>query len=248
VHFGAWVGLAAAAALLCTLPAMTRVSATLAGGAPVVRAWAALAAAALGPMGLSIVVLRGARRGLRVFSEPGLRLRWFGLGLWLAFLFTTLAAFGGVLRATTHHRGLAGVTYGGGALVFAAGWGLVCARIVGFLRGVPDRVRRPMVYCLAAGAVAMVGFVVLRFVSAVAMAPSSAAGAIVVDVVAFLLTAVFVSADWRVATRPLAIVGPPLAVFLAALGITTLLDPPVRQAIGEHASSFVSVANLISGQ
>jgi len=249
LQFGAWVGLAAAGALLCTVPATIRVSAALAGGAPVVRAWAALGAAALGPMALSIVVLRGARRGLRSFGDPHARLRWFGLGLWLALLFLTLAVFGSVLRATTHHRALAGVTYGCGALAFAIGWGLVCARIVGILRSLSGGVRRFAVSSIGAGALAAVAYAVQRFVSVVSTAPSSAgAAATVIDVLAFVLSALFVARDWRRATRPLAIVGPPLAVFLAALGITTLLDPPVRQALAEHAPAFVSAANLISGR
>lgn len=251
LKFGAWIGLAAAGALLCTVPAMLRVSAALAGGAPVVRAWAALGAAALGPMGLSIVVLRGARRGLRAFGGPPHRaqLRWFGLGLWLALLFVTLASFGSVLRATTHHRALAGVTYGCGALVFAVVWGLVCARIVAMLRSVSVGPQRFVVFSLGGAVFATVAFVLQRFVSIVSSAPSaSGAAATVIDVFAFLLTAIFVSRDWRAATRPLALVGPPFAVFLAALGITTLLDPPVRQALSDHARTFVSAANLISGK
>jgi choline-sulfatase len=251
LKFGAWIGLAAAGALLCTVPAMLRVSEALAGGAPVVRAWAALGAAALGPMGLSIVVLRGARRGLRAFGGPPhlAQLRWFGLGLWLALLFVTLASFGSVLRATTHHRALAGVTYGCGALVVAVVWGLVCARIVAMLRSVSVGLQRFVVFSLGGAVFATVAFVLQRFVSVVSTAPSaSGAKATVIDVFAFLLTAIFVSLDWRAATRPLALVGPPFAVFLAALGITTLLDPPVRQALSEHAHTFVSAANLISGK
>ncbi len=251
LQFGAWVGLAAAGALLCSVPAMFRVSAALAGGAPVVRAWAALGAAALAPMGLSIVVLRGAGRGVRALVGPPAQaqLRWFGMGLWFALLFVTLALFGGVLRAATHHRALAGVTYGCGSLAFAVIWGLVCARIVAILRGLSLGAQRFVVFSLAGAAFALVAYVLQRFVSAVSAAPSSAgAAATVVDVFAFLLTALLVSRDWRGAVRPLALLGPPFAVFVAALGITTLLDPPVRQAVAEHATTFVPIANLISGQ
>lgn len=251
VQFGAWVGLAAVGALLCSVPAMLRVSAALAGGAPVVRAWAALGATALAPMGLSIVVLRGAGRGMRALAGPPAQaqLRWFGVGLWVALLFVTLALFGAFLRATTHHRALAGVTYGCGSLAFAVVWGLVCARIVAILRGVSVGVQRFVVFSLGGVLFASVAFVLQRFVSAVSSVPSSAgAAATVVDVFAFLLAAVFVSRDWRAAVRPLALLGPPFAVFLAALGVTTLLDPPVRQAVAEHATTFVPVANLLSGQ
>lgn len=251
LRFGAWVGLAAAGALLGTIPGMIRVSAALAGDAPMVRAWAALTAAALAPMGVAIVVLRGARRGLVAVSGPPARaqLRWFGLGLWFALLFVSLAFFGTVLRATTHHRALAGVTYGCGALLFAVVWGLVCARIVAMLRGVSVGVQRFVVFSLAGAAFALVAYVLQRFASVVSAAPSSGgAASTVVDLFAFLIAALFVSRDWRAATRALALVGPPLAVFLAALGITTLGDPPVREAVSEHAPSLASAANLVAGK
>jgi hypothetical protein len=247
LRFGALVGLAAATALVCTLPAMVRVSAALAGSAPAVRAWGALGAAALGPMGLALVVLRRARRELHALGEPVTRLRLFGIGLWLALLFITLALLGGVLRATTHHHALAGVTYGCGALALAAGWGLVCARLVAMLRGVTPEARRLAIVLLGAGVLATIGYLGLRFLIAVSSdSSSSAAVATVVDVLAFSLTALLASLEWRLALKPLAIVGPPVAVFLGALGITTLRDPPVREAIGEHAPAFVPVTDLIS--
>jgi hypothetical protein len=251
MQFGALVGLAAVAALLASFPAMIRVSAALAGGAPAaqVRAWAALGAAAIGPMALTIVVLRGARQGLRSFGEPQAPLRIFGLGLWLAMLFITLALFGGALRATTHHRALAGVTFGCGALVLALGWGLVCVRLVEMLRGMTERARQMAMLLLGGAALAAIAVLVLRFLRAVSGdASSSEAAATVVDVLAFVLTALLASQDWSPVRRPLALVGPPLAVFLAALGIRTLLDPPVRQAIAERAPAYVSGADLVSGQ
>jgi hypothetical protein len=245
LRFGMLVGLATAASLVCTLPAMTRVSLGLSGQAPTLRAWAALAAAALGPMGFALVVLRGARQGMRTFVEPRTRLRAFGLGLWLAMLFVTLALLGGFLRATTHHRALAGVTYAFGALGLAAGWGLVCARAVTILRNRSETTQRVVMALLGGVAVIAIGYLGLRFVSAVSNDPSaSAAAATVLDVSAFVLTSFLASLDWRALRRPLAMVGPPVAVFVAALGITTLRDMPVRQAIGEHAPTYSTAVSL----
>lgn len=248
VRFGALVGLATVAALACTLPAMTRVSPALAGDAPLVRAWAALGSATLGPMALSLVALRGARRGLRVFSQSGTYVRAFGLGLWLAALFVTLVLFGGLLRATTHHHALAGVTYACGALAFAVGWGLVCARLVAMLRSVTGETRGLVMVLLGLVALAAMGILSFRFMHALVDGESSSAAATVIDVLAFAFAAVLASLDWRMAWRPLAIVGPPVAVFLGALGITLLRDPPVRQAIGEHAPAFTPAADLFSRQ
>jgi hypothetical protein len=249
IQFGAWVGRAAAAALVCTLPAMIRVSGGLAGSAPPVRAWAALGAAALFPMAIAVVVVRGARQGLQAFSEPDKELRAFGLGLWLAVQFVTLALFGGFLRATTHHHALAGVTFACGALVFAVGWALVCARIVAILRGFSEQGRRLSMRSAGGAVLAVIGYLALRLISAASKDPASAAAAAtVVDVLAFAVVAFFASREFRIGQRSLALAGPPAAVFLAAFGITTLRDPPVRQAIADHAPAFVSMADEVSGR
>jgi hypothetical protein len=248
-QLGALLGLAAAGALVSTLPAMLRVSAALSGVAPVVRAWAALVAAVLAPMALAILALRGARQGLRFTAWTGDRLRAFGLALWLALLSVSLALFGSVLRSTTHHHALAGVTYACGALALAVGWGLLCGRIVLMLRSVTPRARRWAVGLLGSVAFLAMSYVSLRFLIVVSKDPSSsAAGAAVVDVLAFMLTAFLGSLDWRAAWRPLAVVGPPAALFLGALGLTTLRDPPVHHAIVEHAPALLPAADLFSGQ
>jgi hypothetical protein len=249
LRFGALIGLAGAAAVVCTLPGMMRVSAVLGGSAPVVRSWAALIAAALGPMAATIVALRGAAQGLRAFGESAERLRMFGLGLWLASLFATLALVGSVLRATTHHHALAGVTYACCALVLAVAWGLVCARLVAILRAASQRLRRAAVAVLGSAMGIAMAYLGVRFVSIVSRDPSSTgAGATVVDIIAFAMTAAVASRSWPAAQRPFAIVGPPIAVFLAALGFTTLRDPPVRQALGEQAPVFAPAADWISGR
>ncbi len=246
---GGLVARAAGAALLCTLPAMVRVSSVLDGSAPAVRAWAALATAALGPMALALMVLGRARKELKTLGGSGMRLLAFGIGLWLALLVVMLSVLGGFLRATTHHHALAGVTYAFGALALAVGWGLLCARLVGILRSAPSRVRRWGVVLLGALAVAALGYIALGFLNAVASDPASAkASATVVDVLAFALTAFIVSRPWERTPWVLALAGPPLALFMATLGVTTLRDSPVREAIDEHASSFSSVAGVVSWQ
>jgi hypothetical protein len=249
LQLGALLGITTAGALVSTVPAMWRVSAAVSGVAPVVRAWAALIAAVLGPMALSIVVLRNARQTLRLFVWPGDRLRAFGLALWFLLLWVSLALFGSVLRATTHHHALAGVTYACGALAIAFGWGLVCGRLVAMLRSVSPPVRRWAVRGIGAALLLATGYVGLRFLAVVWKDPSSSqAGSTVVDVLAFMLAALAGSLDWRAVWRPLAIVGPPLALFLGALGATTLRDPPVHHAIVEHAPAFVPAADALSGQ
>jgi hypothetical protein len=210
-------------------------------------------------MGASIFLARGAAQSAttHLFGESGARLRTFGIGLWLAALLVTLALFGSFLRATTHHRALAGVTYACGALVLGVAWALACARLVAMLRSVSERVRRPAVVIL--GAAALVALLVLgvSFVSTVAKDEASfRAGATVVDVMAFVLTSFIASRGWPGAHRPLVVAGPPVvifiaamgAVFMAALGFATLRDPPVSRAVAERAPAFAPVAEWISGR
>jgi hypothetical protein len=248
VQVGALLGFGAGAALACTAPAMLRVSAVLAGDAPVVRAWAALSAAALGPMMASIVVLRAGRYGLRVFAEPGGGVAAFGVAIWLAMMFVSLALFGGLLSATTHLHALAAVTFASGALVIAVGGGLTCARVVALLRASSPAVGRWVMGAMAACAVVAVASLGARFARVVWQDPASAvAAATVADVVSFGLAATAAALGFRSARRALALVGPPVAVFLAALGITILRDAIVRQAIDERAPAFAPAVALASG-
>lgn len=53
------------------------------------------------------------------------------VAVWAAIAFPLWAALGGFLQANTHHRGLAGATFGVGAVVIGLAAGLVARRIVG---------------------------------------------------------------------------------------------------------------------
>jgi hypothetical protein len=248
VRFGAALGVAAAGAVVCSAPATVRVSAALAGvGGLNARVWLALSATALGPMAAAIVVLRGASEGLRGFAGPGAALRAFGIALWLVTLLAVLTWFGSLLRATTHHHALAGVTFACGALALGAALGLVCARIVVLVRGAPPAARG-----LAVGALGGVAFLALlwaamRFTrSALNGTASSDAAATVVDVLAYAFTALL-AARRTLALRALALVGPPVAVVIVAVGVTMLRDAGLRDAIAERAPAFAPAARLVSG-
>jgi hypothetical protein len=250
VRFGTAVGMAVLASLACAGPAAMRVSSAVAGGPGTARIWLALAAAALAPMVAAIIVLRGAREGLRAFGGASAGPRSFGIGLWLASMFVALSLFGSVLRATTHHHALAGVTFAFGALALAAASGVVCARITGILRTASPTLRRAIVLGLGGVAFVALAWVGLRFARAVSHDPASTAAAgTVVDVLAFALAALFASRQALVARRVVALVGPPVAVVVAALGFTTLRgDPSVRDAIEGRAPAFSPVAELVSGR
>jgi hypothetical protein len=245
MRFGTAVGLAAVAALTCALPATMRISNALASEGTA-RVWTALAAAALGPMVAAVVVLRGAREGMRAFGGPGSALRAFGVALWLASLMVGLSVFGSVLRATTHQHALAGVTFAFGAVALAIGSGVVCARLVSILRDAPPGARRVFALVLGLLSCAAVAWVGLGFVRAASSdSASSAAAGTVVDILAFALAALFGARRSFVARRPLALVGPPVAVVLLAVGASTLRDAPLLEAIGERAPAFAPAASLV---
>lgn len=246
VRFGTALGLGAAASLASALPATLRVASMAEAGTSVPRAWLALSAAALAPMVASVVVLRGARSGLRALGGPGAGLRAFGVALWLSSLVVAFTLFGAVLRAHTHHHGLAGVTFAFGALAIAVGSALVCARVVSLARDAPEFARRGLVLILGTAAVLALAWVGIRFVRGASQdAASYGAAGTVVDVLAFALAAFFASRRSLVRRRAIALFGPPVAVVVAALGIATLRDAPLRDAIGVRAPAYATVVELL---
>ncbi len=246
LRFGTALGLAAAAALASTFPAATRVAGALAGAESTLRVWTAVATAALGPMLAAVVVLRGAREGLRAFGGSGAELRAVGAVLWLASLFVGLAMLGGMLRATTHNHALAGVTFAFGAVALALGAAAFCARVVAILGDSSAGTRRALVGVLGGVAVLAVAWTLARFARAVShdAAPSTAAST-VLDLLAFALAAVLTTNRSLVARRWLALVGPPIAVVIAAAGLSTMRDTRLCDAIAEYAPTFAPAVSVL---
>lgn len=246
LRVGNAVGAGALATLACVVPAAMRVAST--EGPGTMSAWAALFAAAVGPMVGAVVVLRGAREGLRAFAGPSAGLRAFGVGLWMATMLVGLSIFGSVLRATTHHHALAGVTFAFVAVFMAVGVALVVARVVAIAKGMPERARRVLLTALAL-AVGIILFAVgVRFVRAASHDDASyAAAGTVVDVLAFALAAVFASRAWFARRRAVSLFGPPFALIVTILGVVALREPTVYQAVSTRAPAFLPVADVLSG-
>jgi hypothetical protein len=253
VRVGTAVGAGTLAAVLASLPAAMRVAAAGVGGAAAAapspgRALLALAAASLVPMVAAVAVARGATDGLRAFAGRGAGLRGFGVALFLATMFVALSVFGSMLRANTHHHGLAGVTFAFGALALAVGDAMVCARVVSIVKGLSPAARRIVVMSVLAGVAIVVFGVVVRFVKAASHDEASyAAAGTVVDVLAFLLVAVFASRPWLARRRALAWVGPPAAVVVLALGVGALRDPAVHDAVATKAPAFAPLVDVLGG-
>jgi hypothetical protein len=156
------------------------------------------------------------------------------------------ALFGSALRATTHQHALAGVTFSFGAFLIAVVSALFCARIVTILWRAPPYLRAGLATVLSVCILALVGWIGMRFLRATAEDPGSAsASAMVVDVLAFTLAALFSARSSLESKRALALVGPPIALVVALLGVSTLHDGLLRDAIDQRAPAFSPIADLV---
>jgi hypothetical protein len=240
------LGLGVIAGLACSLPATLRVSDRVAATEPASRIWLGLATSALAPMVCAILVLRGAREGLRAFSGPGARIRGLGAGVALSGLIVGLSLFGSILRAVTHNRALAGVTFAMVGLVLVVSAAAASGRVVVLLEKAPPRCRAVAGFAIVLAVGAALAWTGLRFASVAGRDPTSPGSAgLVVDVLAFALAALFAARPSFAQRRSLAFAGPALAVLIAFWGLSVLRDPVVRAAIEERAPAFAPVADLV---
>ncbi len=233
MRFGAAVGAALASATLAVLPAAVRVSpvaSPLAGTATVLTALVALA---LVPVGLTTLAVRYALAAVRLFDARGLGQGLATAVLWAVATFGALAGLGAFLRATTHHHGLAGVTF---AVAGALGIFLLapfCIRAVELTLGAPPELRWTII--VAAG----LAFGVSVAFSLRALGADGGAAALAVDLIAFAFACAFGGGAFPVRSRPItlfALGGPPLAAVALVVGLGTLrTSPPLRSALESGA-------------
>jgi arylsulfatase A-like enzyme len=80
---------------------------------------------------LALLLSRAAGRGFRqLVGAASPRAAVLGIALWVALAMPLLVVLGALLRATTHHRGLGGATYGVFALVVVIAAAIVAERLV----------------------------------------------------------------------------------------------------------------------
>jgi hypothetical protein len=131
-------------------------------------------------------------------------------------------------------------------LLLAVASAVGCARVVAILSGASDWVRRGGGAVLAVATAAALAWVAVRFFRAASTDTASAgAAAIVVDVLAFALSAVFAATPSFSDRRAFALVGPPVAVTMFVLGIITLQSSPLRGAIDDRAPAFSPVVDAV---
>ena len=211
------------AAVVASLPAALRVGS---GGA--VRAfeqWLGLAAL-LTPFAIVLVaIFRRGRAGATILFGDRTPLVMAGALWWAVLQLALLSVVGAVLRAKTHHHGLAGVTFA----LFALFSGIVIALLAA--RGGRMVARIPLAggraHRVALTVVTLTSFVVIVLVGwRTARADGLHTAAALVDMVALLVAAAVASARAVARWRALAVSGLPLTVAVLILGLVTALSAP----------------------
>ena len=234
---GSLLGAGTLAALLGAVPAAVRVA--QAGAGPF-RAWIALGACALGPMVALIAFARSAREGAKTITDGDAPLVSWGIAIWAMTTFLALAALGALLRATTHHHGLAGVAFAFGGLVVGGGLALVARRLMEMARGADPWGRAALVTSIAAALLCAIVGVVFRVARA---GGTDLASSSLVDVLAFVVAAAALSRQTFARVTWLALGGPPLAAGMFGLGWALLgRDPALLEAIRLYAPLFARIA------
>jgi len=230
-RLGTVVGGGVLAAAASSLPAELRIG----DGGSIIRAieqWLALAAL-LTPLAILLVaVIRRGRTGLYILA--GHRGPLFAAAaLWWAVLeLGVLSIFGAVLRAKTHHHGLAGVTFAMLALFSGLGIALLAVRGVRLLLRMPSSGHRVALTVAAAAAFLVVALVGLRTSRAVGLHTAAA----MVDTLALVVSGTIASSRAMARWRPLAIGGVPMAAFILLLGLACVnAEPDLKDVLAEGA-------------
>jgi hypothetical protein len=241
LRFGALAGASALAAAACTLPAALRTSQPLEGTHGTLSVWLSLTAATVLPMIAGVAVARRTRESLWAFGLGGTAVT-LGFAAWLALVFGALLGSGALLRATTHHHGLAAVTFSVGAVAVALALALFVRRCV----AIAIETRRPFLaraFGAAAGLVVGGGAI-----TGAHLAVAGSSSALVVDVLSTFVVLTLFSRPIFAVRRGLAMIGPPLVATALVLGTSTLrASPALRAAIAESAPVFHPLVALLVG-
>ncbi|MGK3996605.1 sulfatase-like hydrolase/transferase [Sorangium sp. So ce1024] len=189
---------------------------------------------------LALILSRAAGRGFRgIVGAGGERLAVLRVALWIGVAIPVLAALAALLKAVTHHRGLAGATFGVLGLAGVAAAALLTQRLVALGDRLAARGVKPWILAVTGAAIG-----VLPLVAAFAPLAASAGGgvddggaavraAIVDGAIALVATALVSSVDLSAAVgRVAGLAGVPLAA-LVLMTATARVEssPPLGQAV-----------------
>jgi hypothetical protein len=217
------------AALIGSMPAALRLGGEGSIGTLITR-WIILSALWLPMAVISVAVLRRARVGLRQLLGERASLLVIGVLWWSVIMLGLLAVVGAVLRKTTHHHALAGVTFAFFAVISGIVVALLARRTTSMLGRGGSKLQKVGMSIVAGCAVLTVVLVLVR----TARATDLHAAAGMVDAIALSICGVMTSSRAFTRVRPLAVVGLPVAILVLVIGLTLLrFDPklhPILQA------------------
>ena len=239
------VGFVVAGAVLSTV--VSSVPAALRMGeegsaARALQQWIVLSALGLPACVVAVSVLRRARAGLRLLVGERTTPLAIGVLWWSVVELGLLAVFGALLRKTTHHHALAGVTFAIFALVTGVLVGVFAHRAASMIARGGTSVQK-VGLVVAGGA----GFLVLLLIGVrTSRADGLHTAALLVDALAVAVTATVASSRLLLRFRALAIAGVPAAVLVLMVGLTTLrFDPRLGESLVESAPVHAAIIELI---
>jgi choline-sulfatase len=239
VRIGSLAGTGTLAALLGAVPAATRVG-PVAGG--ILSAWIALGASAILPLIAVVAFAQAAREGAKSVAGGDAPLVTWAAATWAMTTFLALAAWGALLRATTHHHGLAGVTFALGGLAIAAVLALLVRRMMQMARAAEPWWRAALV---ASVVLVLVGALFAVLIRVVRAGGTEVPPAAVIDLLAFTIAAGALSRQTFARVTWLAVSGFPIALGVLGLGWALLTrEPSLLDAIRAHAPLLAPMAAL----
>lgn len=203
---------------------------------------------------LALILSRAAGRGFRgIVGAGGERLAVLRVALWIGVALPVLAALAALLKAATHHRGLAGATFGVLGLAGVAAAALLTQRLVALGDRLAARGVKPWILAVAGAAIGVLPLIA-AFAPLAAFAGNTTGdagaavrAAIVDGAIALVATALVSSVDLSAAVgRVAGLAGVPLAA-LVLMTATARVEsfPPLGQAVraggGLAATLFVAL-------
>ncbi len=215
---------AVAVVLLASVPTALR---TAGAGGSFPGGWLLGAGVLVPIVAAALILSRASGRGFHLLVQTGgPRAAVLRIALWVGIALPLLEGLGAVLKATTHHRGIAGATFGVLGLVIVAGAALLAQRLVRLGRAVVERGLAPWIPAAVGSAVGVLPLLVIAATLGREQGEGAAASvraAILDGAIVFVATALAASMDLPPLLRkPARIGGIPLAVlvFLGAGWLT----------------------------
>ena len=207
---------ALAVVLLASVPTALR---TAGAGGSFVGGWLLGAGVLLPIVAAALILSRASGRGFHLLVRAqGPRAAVLRIALWVGIALPLLEGLGAVLKATTHHRGIAGATFGVLGLVIVGGAALLAQRLVRLGRALVEGGLAPWIPAAIGSAVGVLPLLVVA--ATLGGEPGSGAAAsvraaILDGAIVFVATALAASMELPATLRkPARVGGAPLAVLV----------------------------------